>query len=194
MPEKAALPQFLQRTPEQIAADEQAQEARRAGFTPAHLSEAERLLSRGMQLEVIARANLGTLEDGEERERQSVVLAHALELQGRYEEAAEIHPLEAEAARLRAIHEAVERDDVMCDCPRAEHKLGEAKIGISPRRSLKTIYSRRHLGEVALMVCDACGHLNARPLTGQAAQIHAARAGAGAAGRPSQPDAQLLRA
>jgi hypothetical protein len=205
----ATLPIFLQRTPEQVLADEAAQEARRASFTRAKLSDGERLIARGAQLEEIARANISQMEaHREERhtvstrgganlemlEQQRALLAHALELQGRFLDAAEVAPLKTEQKRLRAIHDAVEAPDETCDCPRDEHELNGVKIEISPRRMLKTIYSRKHGREIALMKCDKCGDLFALPLTGQAAEIAGARQASRAAGQSVRSDVQVLRA
>lgn len=196
------LPDFL-KDPATIEANDRRQAALRASYSRARLSEGERLLARGAQLEEVARANIAQMEAHREDrhvvstrgganldmlKEQHAVLAHALELQGRYEEAAEVAPLKTEQTRLRKIHEAVERDDAMCDCPRDEHELGGATIEISPRRPLKPVYSRRHGDAVALTWCEKCETYNARPLTGQAAEI------AGARGGQARPDVQVLRA
>jgi hypothetical protein len=216
---RRGLPSYL-KDPATEAANGQAQAALRASFTRARLNDGERLLARGVQMEEVARAHIRTMEAHREEghtvstrggankdmlAEQNVVLAIALELQGRYEEAAAVHPMRREQKRLLAVHEAVGRNDELCDCPRDEPidpltkktSGNEVRLSISPRRNLKTIYSRKHGGAVSLMRCDSCGHLNARPLTGQAAEIEGVRREARAAveaGRAVRPDVQVLGA
>lgn len=179
-----------ERTPEEIRADEDAQELRRASFTRARLTEEERLVSHGMQLEEIARKNIALLEEtGQETKELEVEyarLAEGLALQGRYREAAMIHPDEQRANQFSDILKAIEKaDEDECKCPErvveeysdAEGKQRVREITVADKKELKKhpenkrlpkyhtvkeVYSRNHGKVVKLETCIKCGFLNAR--------------------------------
>jgi hypothetical protein len=183
--------------PERQAEDARRQEVRRASFSRARLTPAERVVARGMRIEEAARASMKSPHSrGGNREQHLRQLAHGLHLQGRHFEAAEVAPDAVAAEHYAAVHDAILRDDKLCECPRREVKdpLTGADLEISPRRHLKDVYSPQHKGVVSLMSCDECRALNARPLTGQAAEI-AANVGAGKLADPRQVrrDVHVLR-
>lgn len=156
------LPTFLQRSRETIAADEEAQALRRASFTRAKLTDAERAVSQGRTLEEIALANLAT--EGADVELEQIRLAQGLELQGKFTEAADTHPHEEEKARLAAIEEAVNKDDSeVCDCPSEVVDIKGEQIEVFPQYEVKKIYSPKHHGVVSLVGCRGCPDLNATP-------------------------------
>lgn len=165
--------------PARKAEDERRQEMRRASFSRARLAPAERMVRRGAQIEEAARAAMKSPHSrGSIREQHRRQLAHGLHLQGRHFEAAEIAPDAAAAEHYAAVHDAILRDDKLCECPRREVKdpLTGNDLEISPRRHLKDVYSPKHGAVVALMGCENGCPLNARPLTGQAAEIAAGMA------------------
>lgn len=176
---KAGLPSYLVMTPEKVEEEKKVQELRRASFTRSRLTEEERLVARGCQFEEIARANIETMEAKREQgfthrawggatldmlEEQEIQLAHGLEMQGRYEDAAVVHPHKREQARLRKIEEAINKDDdTFCDCPPTVATLGDAEIEVTPFYEVKKIYSRKHSRLVSLVACSKCPDLNATP-------------------------------
>lgn len=93
MAEPLSLPSFLQRTPAELAEDAKLQDIRRASFTRARLTEAERLIGRGKLLEETALANLqAALQDknSEQVELEKTNLANARAMCGDYAGAAKI--------------------------------------------------------------------------------------------------------
>lgn len=160
--------------PERKAEDERRQEQRRAAHSRARLTDAEKMISRGAQVEKIALANLAMKRVPKElRAHHKRQLAHGLSLQGRYEEAAKHSPDKEQRKHYRAISTAIARDDELCKCPRREVQdpLTGTALSISPRRHLRDVYSPKHGAVVALMACENGCPLNARPLTGQAKEI-----------------------
>lgn len=126
------LPPFLVRTLEEVEQDEEAQRLLRASFTRAKMTPAERLISRGAQIEEIARSNIrrmeGVREEGNNKrrkggatlemlERERMALAEGLAMQGLYREAASEHPHKTRAKDFLEVAEAVERpDEEECGC------------------------------------------------------------------------------
>jgi hypothetical protein len=175
--------------PVRRAEDERRQELRRASFSRARLTPEERMISRGSQMEEIAREHARN-GGGELALHQ---LAHGLALQGKYEDAESATPDDAMKEHYAQIAEAINRADEMCACPRreVEDPLSKQTLSLSPRRHLEDVYSTKHGRVVALMKCEDCGVLNARPLTGQAREI--ARIGAAKKDDPRKlRDAQVL--
>jgi hypothetical protein len=176
---RETLPGFLKRSNEEIEADKAAMRLRVASFTRSKLTPEERDISRGAQIESIARANLESQEalraEGhkvstrgganlEMIEQETIRLAEGLELQGRFREAAGIHPKKREKERLFAIEEAIARpDDEFCGCPADEKEVQGRKFEAHPHYEVKRIYSRRHGKSVSLVKCRKCGSLNATP-------------------------------
>jgi hypothetical protein len=194
------LPSFLVRTPEQVAEDERVQELRRASFTRSKLTEEERLVSRGKQIEEIAKANIETQkqlrEEGrnvsthgganlEMLEQELIRLSHGLELQGDYEQAVTVHPLKREQTRLKKIVEAIDKpDDKFCKCPPTKTEHDGQAIEIHPHYEVKKIYSRKHGRVVSLVGCSKCPSLNATPTPPkQLTQVLTAHAASSAAAK-----------
>lgn len=207
---RETLPPYLRQSPEDIEADKRAQKLRAASFTRSKLTEGERLITRGKQLEEIARTNLETQNELREEghnvstrgganlemvEQENIRLAHALELQGRYAEAAGVHPYKREQVRLLKIEEAISKpDDEHCRCPATKAKLNEEEIEVHPHYEVKKIYSRSHGKIVSLVGCTKCPSLNATPDPPEqlAKSLHAHAASAGAK-KAVGSDASLLK-
>lgn len=177
---RANLPKFLVRTEDEEKKDNEAQLLQRASFGRAHMTEAEKLVSRGMQMEEIARANIETQEALREEGHNVSTrgganqymltlelfrLAEGLEMQGRFQEAAGVHPHAREQARLLKIEEAIEKDDAeVCDCPPTVANLDGQEVEIQPYFEIKKIFSRKHRDVVSLVGCSKCGEpVNATP-------------------------------
>jgi len=177
---RAALPPYLRQPRDLISEEKRAQALQAASFTRARLTDEERLVARGKQLEEIARANLATKETPEGRIR----LSRGLELQGRYAEAAECHPHKRERKRLLAIEGACDREDSeVCNCPPKKLRAGGEAVEVPRHYEVKKVYSRRHGRVVSLVGCGnpKCSFLNATPTPPeQLAKVLAAQAGADA--------------
>jgi hypothetical protein len=193
------FPEWLQRTPAELAAESQVQAERLASFGRAKMSEAERLISRGALLEETARGNLAAAarDKGAEARRvereQLKALAHSLAMQGRYEEAIKFHPLKRMQKHYQGILDAIERpDDDRCECEDARAKVDGVEIAVTPRFERAQIFSAKHGGAVSLVECSQCGNLNARPLAGRLLRHKAAVNESMMAQRPLLSDAQVL--
>jgi hypothetical protein len=178
-----ALP-FLN-DPERVKEDERRQEIRRASFGRGRLTAEERMVSRGMALEEIARMNVRTMEVVREAgnnlrakggatqemlDEEKAKLAEAIAKQGRYLEAAEHHPSKRMAAHYRALAEAIERDDdEECKCPPQKATLAGQEIEVDTHNASEIIYSPKHGQGVAVERCTSCGFVNARPARGKVA-------------------------
>lgn len=158
--------------------DEMIQEKRRASFTRANLTEAERIVSRGLALEETALGNLRTaLKDGNEEQATLEMwhLADAQALSGNFEGASLAHPIKEERERYRSIKAAIERDDAeMCDCKPKRAELNGVKIDVPVTHISQMIFSPKHGDVVGLEVCK-CGEMNARPFTGIHATLASSR-------------------
>jgi len=200
---RETLPDYLKQSPEEIEADKTAMRLKAASFTRSKLTDAERVIVHGAKLEEIASANIDTQEslraEGrnvstngganlEMLKQEKIRLAHGLELQGRYSEAAEAHPHKREQKRLREIEEAIAKDDSdICDCPPEKAELNGQAIEVHPHYEVKKIYSRRHGKMVSLVGCRKCQSLNATPtIPAQLQKILAAS-------DPRMADAHLLK-
>jgi hypothetical protein len=160
------FPVWLKGSPEQQAADAEAQEIARASFGRGHLSEAERLVGRGKLLEATARGNLkASGRHKEPRKLAESQLADALAMQGKYSEAAETHPDPERTKYFQRIIAALEMpDDKKCHCKDTTAKIDDQNIAVTPRFERAKIFSPIHRELVSLVECSKCGHLNARPL------------------------------
>jgi hypothetical protein len=167
----AKLPKWLERTEAQIAAEAETQAQRRAGFTRAKLTEAERLISRGALLEQTARNSLAVAHKHKNKERLAIEkghLAEALAMQGRYDEAAKLHPDKTRTAYFRSIVKAIHLDDAKkCQCKDTEAEIDGVTIALTPRFAARRIYSLQHKKVVSLITCSKCGHMNAREPKGR---------------------------
>jgi predicted nucleic-acid-binding Zn-ribbon protein len=156
------LPSWLARSDTEIAKDEQYQAMRRASFTRAKLTEGERLVSRGASLERTAKGNLRIAQEQNNHAqitRETANLADALAMQGRYEEAAQLHPSEDARERYSQIQKAIDLDDSeKCKCP----DTVTDDLSLTPRFSARTIYSLKHKKTISVITCSKCGHMNAR--------------------------------
>lgn len=176
---RETLPVYLFRPQADIDAEKEAARLQAASFTRAKLTDAERVISEGKVKEEIARANLETQEalraEGrnvstrgganlEMVKQEELRLAEGLELQGRFAEAAEIHPHEREKARLLKIEKAIEQSDTeFCDCPADSAEINGRRVEAHPWYEVKKIYSRPHGRMVSLVGCRKCPELNATP-------------------------------
>lgn len=171
---------IAERTPAQKAEDDETQRLLRASHTRAHLSDAERVVSRGVILEAIARDNIRAMEavraEGRNRSSQGGAtlemlaeektrLAHALQLQGKYVEAADVHPQLTRANEYRKVQEAIDRpDSEKCTCNPDRILLNGVEQEVGCEFTVREIYSRRDKAMVALVGCKKCPDLNTRPL------------------------------
>ncbi len=192
-----SYPIWLQGTKEQQKAESERQALALASFGRGHLSEAERLVGRGALLEQTAAGNLELTEKNSQEEALALSqLADAKAMQGKYAEAAEIHPYPVRAQYFQKIVEAVEMpDEEKCGCADTEARLGDTDIAVTPRFESARIFSPLHGEVVSLVECSSCGHQNARPLTSRLLKANAARAGNEAiakGGRGLLSDVQVL--
>src|SRR5205085_822888 len=161
---RETLPAYLIQSPEEIEADKKAQELRRASFGRGKLTEAERVVSRGKQLEEIALSNLPLARNEADLNQERIRYAEGLELQGRYEEASDAHPMEEEKERLLSIKDAIAKDDsAICGCAPTKAEISGQSIEVHPHYEVKKIYSRAHGRMVSLVGCTSCEELNATP-------------------------------
>lgn len=183
------FPVWLAGTVEEQAAERERQRLAMASFTRAHLTEAERLVGRGRLLEMTARHNL-TNSDNALAVGQ---LADALAMQGRYVEAAEIHPDEARTAYFEKTVRALEMDDEeKCNCPDDKTKMNGVDLSLTPRFEESKIFSPLHNDVVSVIVCRKCGHTNARKAKSRLLPQQSALAQSEAAKKPVINDSQLV--
>jgi hypothetical protein len=222
---KFNFPSWLERTPDELQQEQQIQEQRRASFTRAKLTDSERMISRGALLEETARGNLDAARKtkGKQARAQEKIelmnLAHALSMQGRYEEAIRHHPHKRMKKYYQSIIDAIEMpDDGRCGCKdtRAEiyteegkqkartlkegeeAKFGGVVVSITPRSAVREVFSPNHSAVVSLIACSKCGHTNARKpqsrlLTSQSAMSQNIQAVKANNPRGLLSDSQVLR-
>lgn len=190
---QSSLPLFLRRSQEQIVADEQIQDIRRASFGRGKLTEEERLIARGVQLEEIARANLELPDVDKQTERMR--LAQGLEMQGHFLEAAKAHPDNGEKTRLRKIEAAIQKDDQkFCRCKAETAEVNGEAVAVDPHYEVKRVFSRRHRKLVSLVGCRKCGSLNATLTPPEQLQrILHAHANSGVAQKPTEREHVVLK-
>lgn len=185
------LPKWLERTPAEIAEEDNVQALRRASFGRAHKTREEELVGRGALLEETARGNLAA-GDGE---GSRALLAEGLAMQGRYLEAAKHAPDKEMKAHYRAINAAIKMPDSRkCRCPDLTGKVDGVDIALTPRFAAKEVFSQKHGKAVQLITCVSCGHVNAREPSGRLllAQTNQNRVAA-ASGRGMVRDSQLFK-
>lgn len=203
------LPDFLRMTPEQIAVSERIQEeVRQAMHGRVQATQEEAQLIRGIHAERTARANLSAFieakEPGGETWERGVSfyltqLADALADQGRYAEAAALHPTKEQAAEYAAIQTALDRpDDAICDCPADEvvDPVSKKTLRIPARNKIAEVYSIKLKRMVPLIRCEKCEPdraLNARPLTATGALMRRETAMAAVAQGQQLKDVDLLK-
>jgi len=171
--------------PKREAEDARLQEIRRASFTRGRLTEAEKMVARGIALQEIAQRNLELVEKNRaehlatprhKRRKGKVVgelnsqrrhaerqLAEGLHLVGRHREASEVHPDKVMKEHYTEVAEAIDRDDEdECSCPPQEFN-GQKIDHIRPARM---VYSEKHNDLVVMERCVKCRLANARPPSG----------------------------
>lgn len=190
------FPVWLQGSPEEQAAEEERQKLLLASFTRAHLTEAERLIGRGVLLEQTARLNIEAAknQNHEARVLAENQLADALAMQGRFREASTTHHEKHRRKHFRDIGRAIELNDMAkCTCSDRKTRLNDIDISITPRFEEGKVFSVVHNSLVSLVRCSKCRHLNARPLRSRLLSHNAALNQAEKLGQPSLSDAQILR-
>jgi hypothetical protein len=174
--------------PKREAEDAHLQEIRRASHTRSKLTEEERLISRGMALEEIARTNLRNMQERREQgfnrrawggatldmvDEEAMRLSEALSMQGKFRDAAAVCPQKTMAKHYESIAEAIERDDDEdCDCPELKKRTLKSgqEVAVPRRHIAQRVFSPVHGRLVELESCP-CGHLNARPARGVLAAV-----------------------
>jgi hypothetical protein len=184
-------------SPEQQKAESERQAQAMAAHSRARMTEAERLVGRGALLEQTARGNLeqsfGVKGKEEERRLAKSQLAESLAMQGRYAEAAEVHPDKEQRKYYRDIAVAIEKpDDEKCDCGDRRAKMNDTELSITPRFERARIFSPVHNDVVSLVECSKCGHWNARPLRSRLLKHNDALAMSEGAKKPVLSDPQVL--
>lgn len=167
------IPIWLRRTPEQQAQDAALQDPLRQAAGPGiRPNPTERHLLRAAAVERSAQAHLKHLRvrphtDPSHVRNAEAQLAEAWAAQGKYSEAAELHPTSDHAARFAAIAAAIERDDdaPRCDCP-IERVADPAQNGrmvtLNADHVSEIVFSRKHNQLMPLISCAACGDLNVK--------------------------------
>lgn len=167
MPRVFDHPIWLTGTAEGQAAEVQRQELALASHSRARLSEAERLIGRGQLLETTARQNLS---DAKGRDKDARILAQsqladALGMQGRYTDAAKLHPDKHRRKYFRDLVRAIEKPDAeKCRCKDKHIEIDKQPVELTPRLERARIFSPVHGEIVSVVECLKCGHKNARPL------------------------------
>lgn len=155
------LPTFLQRTPEQMAAEQERQKVLRdLHLKGATQTPAEQKLAHAMLREKAIRANLEQITDANLRRDTELELADSLAEQGRFREAATIDP------QFQEMVEAVDRDDDdFCHCPedsvQSRNAQGAVTIPIPKHFVVGEVFSEKAGKIVPLVKCAKCGTLNA---------------------------------
>lgn len=196
MPKKFNHPAWLTGTPEEQKAEAERQALALASHGRGHLSEAERLIGRGKLLEETAKGNLEQADSDETRTLAENQLADAMAMSGQYADAAAIHNDPARREYFEEIVKALEMpDDEKCNCADSTAKIDNVDIAITPRFEKARIFSPLHNDLVSLVVCQFCGHANARELKSRLLKHNDARAHNESAvkGRGMISDAEVLR-
>lgn len=162
-------PEFLTRTKEQVEAEKRRQDELRRKFnSKMRLSGAELERARALIMEDELRAR-GSWEQ----------LADNLAKQGRFDEAAQIHPDSEIKDYYRRVWEAVwSDDDDLCDCKQPKANHNGKMVLLQKYQHLRDIYSLREGREVPLLKCLICGDMNARSLTPDLQRIYNAKSDA----------------
>lgn len=190
MAKEFTFPVWLVGSPEEQAAETARQNLARASFTRARLTEAERLIGRGRLLEATARENLARANGNDELPKSQ--LADALAMQGRYVEAADLHPDEARKAHFENVVRALQMDDSeKCDCEDNKAEVKGVELSLTPRFEAARIFSPTHNAVVSLITCAKCGHANARKASSRLLSQQDALAQSEAVKKPVLNDTQL---
>lgn len=191
------FPVWLKGTKEQQEAETERQRLALAAHSRGHLSDAERLVGRGVLLEQTARQNL-EIAKGRNKEARILAqnqLAEGLALQGKYAEAAETHTDRVTRKYYRDIVRAINKpDEDRCKCKDSQAKMNGVDLSITPRFERDKVFSPVHGKIVSLVECSKCGDLNARPLKSRLIPMQGALQESEANKKPIRSDAQLLNA
>lgn len=137
------------------------QESLRTARGRVHHTPEERQLLRARAIEIAALANLAV----DDRPEVRAQLADAWADQGRFDEAAKIHPNVDRQRRYTEIAQAIERDDDET-CPCEDQTVMDVtqnkNVVVYAQNIDKMVYSRKHRKLMPLVRC-ACGDLNVRP-------------------------------
>lgn len=191
------LPDFLKLSPEQIAANEGADEVLRSKLaTRIKMSPFEYERARALTLEdeqrrvveslssVVKLGNkLGAAGNVEAKSQLDISrrqLAESLASQGKYLDAAK-QTSDAEEKKLyRKMDKAVWTDDEnICKCAAPVDFVNGEKWTLPKYRIVRRVYSLKHEAEMPLLECVVCGKWNARNLTLDLQRIEAAIAKGG---------------
>jgi len=161
-----SLPDFLKRTPEQIASEESRQtilrdlHAKGAVQTPAEMQ-----VGHAMAAETAIRANLAAIDRTEHPDAYAQTLsqlAEVLATQGKFMEAGSLDP------QYKTLTEAVDiDDDHKCQCVgdkvQTQNARGEPiTVEIPTEFVAAEVFSEKHGKIVSLVVCSRCGLANAK--------------------------------
>ena len=181
------VPEFLELTPEKLAAIKEEQAKRRAEFEKQKhvdlvgqkLSANEERRRFGKLREVSIRAQLEAVTRDPSADPGLInilneQLGEALAEQGRYEEAAKITPsVERRLEYVRMIGAIEKPDTEVCSCEDEIHDhLYPTPITLPRHYVSETIWSERHDKEMPVVVCSECGHTNVRPFNQNTPQGH----------------------
>lgn len=180
------IPVWLHRTPEQQAADTALQDRLRQAQGPGRRpNPTEARLIQAAAIKRSAEAQLNNLRlDPDAKllhiETAEAQLAEALAMEGRYVEAAELHPDLEHAERFQRIAEAIDRDDdaPTCECkvkPEVNELTGKPVI-ITGEHISEMVFSKKHGRMTPLLVCSGCGGMQVKPTAPQHLQERLDRA------------------
>lgn len=166
------IPIWLRRTPAQQEQDRALQDSLRSAQGPGRRpNPTEAHLIRAAAVKRAAEAELRQLRrdrspDPRHLEGASARFAEALAAEGRYAEAAEIHPNAPHAERFQQIAEAIERDD---DAPRCECEAKQERdpatgqtVVLASEIISEMVFSPKHNKLMPLVLCTACGDMNVK--------------------------------
>jgi len=161
-----SLPDFLKRTPEQLAAEESRQTILRdLAAKGAVQSPAEMQVGHAMAAETAIRANLAAIDKTEHPDayaQTQLQLAEVLAEQGKFTEAGDLDP------QYKTLMEAVDiDDDHKCECVgekvQTRNERGEPiTVEIPTEFVAQEVFSEKHGKIVPLVVCSKCGLANAK--------------------------------
>lgn len=161
------FPVWLKGTEQEQAAEAERQALALASHSRAKLSEAERMVGRGQLLEKTAQENLDQAKGRDKAARilAQSQLADALAMQGRYAEAAQVHPDKHRRKHFRDLGKAIEKpDEEKCRCKDKHISIDKQPVDLTPRFERARIFSPVHGEVVSVVECLKCKHTNARPL------------------------------
>lgn len=156
------LPDFLKRTPEEVAEDSERQDKARAMHRRSTPAEAR--VQRAILTESAIKANLAQLKKNTPVYIQTVaMLAENLAEQGRYTEAAKLAVGDAKK-EYKDIAKAIDRDDAdTCKCAPEVFKGDNGRRELLSQNFVTSeVYSEKHGRIVSVTTCAKCGITNAK--------------------------------